>query len=262
MRVVPVNKVYPSPQAAVADILAGATVFVDGFGGPGGMPHFLILALWERGVKGLTVVSNTAGIAMEAGFGMPGGKMYIDHSILIENDQVKKVIASFPVAANPSRPVAAERAFREGKLEIETVPQGTLVERIRAAGAGIPAFYTPTGAGTWVEHGKEKRVFNGRECLLEHALPADFALLRAWKADRLGNLVYRGTSRNFNAVMATAARVVIAEVDEILEAGELDPNIIHTPFIYVDRLVRRPKDDTPILAETYRARLRERRPRG
>lgn len=253
-----INKVIPSFRAAVADIPDGATIFIDGFGGPGGMPHFLILALWEHGARNLTIISNTAGIAMAAGFGMPGGKRYIDHSILIENGQVRKVIASFPVTANPSILCAAERAWREGKLEIETVPQGTLVERIRAGGAGIAAFYTPTGVGTLLERGKEKRVFNGREYLLETALTADYAFIRAWKADRLGNLVYRGTSRNFNAPMATAARITIAEVDEVVEVGGIDPDHVHTPALYVKRIVVRPKDDSPILAETYEARKRER----
>ncbi|MCS7206505.1 MAG: 3-oxoacid CoA-transferase subunit A [Dehalococcoidia bacterium] len=254
----PIRKVVPTFREAVADIPDGATLFLDGFGGPGGMPHFLILALWEHGAKNLTIISNTAGIAMAAGFGMPGSKRYIDHSILIENGQVRKVIASFPVTANPSVMSAAERAWREGKLEIETVPQGTLVERIRAGGAGIAAFYTPTGVGTLLEQGKEKRVFNGREYVLETALTADYAFIRAWRADRLGNLVYRGTSRNFNAVMATAARITIAEVDEVVEPGVLDPDHVHTPAVYVKRIVVRPQDETPILAETYE-RLRQQR---
>lgn len=254
----PINKIVPSFREAVADIPDGATIFVDGFAGPGGMPHFLILALWEHGAKDLTIISNTAGIAMVGGFGMPRGRRYIDHSILIENGQVRKVIASFPVTPNPSVLCAAERAWREGKVIIETVPQGTLVERIRAGGAGIAAFYTPTGVGTPLEQGKEKRVFHGREYLLETALTADYALIRAWKADRLGNLVYRGTSRNFNAVMATAARITIAEVDEVVEVGALDPEHVHTPALYVKRIVVRPKDETPILAETYERRKRER----
>ena len=156
------------------------------------MPHFLILALWEHGAAGLTLISNTAGITMTAGFGAPGGVRYIDHSILIEKGLVKKVVASFPVAGNPSRVTAFERAFREGLVELEVAPQGTLVERIRAGGSGIAAFYTPTGAGTLVAEGKETRSFDGREYVLERALTADFALVRAWKGDTLGNLVYPG----------------------------------------------------------------------
>ena len=245
------DKILSSFRDAVADIPDGATIFIDGFGGPGGMPHFLILALWEHGARELTVVSNTAGITMTAGFGAVGGRGLIDHSILIEKGLVKKVIASFPVAGNPSRVTAFERAYREGAVDLELVPQGTLVERIRAAGAGVPAFYTPTGVGTLVEEGKEKRLFDGRECLMEHALHADFAFVRAWKGDTMGNLVYRGSSRNFNALMATAARVTIAEVDQIVQPGELDPEGIHTPALYVKRILQRPQDETPVLAETY-----------
>jgi len=251
----PLNKVYPSALEAVRDIPDGAVVLMDSFGGPGGMPHFLILALREHGARNLTLVSNTAGIAMASGFGLPGGKLYIDHSVLIESGQVRKVIASFPVSPNPSRPTYADYAYRLGELEIEVVPQGTLVERLRAGGAGIPAFYTPTGVGTLVEQGKEKRVFHGREYLLEYALRGDFALLRAWKADTMGNLVYRGTSRNFNPVMATAADVVIVEVDEVVAPGELDPEVVHTPCVYVDRIVVRPKDDEPITVEGYYRRF-------
>lgn len=248
-----VARIYPSPGEAVADVPNGAVILVDGFGGPGGMAHFLILALRDLGVRDLTLVSNTAGIAMAGGFGMPPHRRYIDHSILIENRQVRKVIASFPVTANPSRPSYFELAYRRGEVELEVVPQGTLVERIRCGGAGIAGFYTPTGVGTLVEQGKEKRVINGREYILEMALRGDYALVRAWKADRLGNLVYRGSSRNFNAPMATAARVTIAEVDEIVEPGELDPESIHTPCIFVHRLVLRPRDETPVTIDGYYA---------
>ena len=243
------RKVYSSFLEAVGDIPDGATVFVDGFGGPGGMPHFLILALWEHGATGLTLISNTAGITMTAGFGAPGDVRYIDQSILIEKGLVKKVVASFPVAGNPSRVTAFERAFREGLVELEVAPQGTLVERIRAGGAGIAAFYTPTGVGgTLVAEGKETRSFDGREYVLERALTADFALVRAWKGDTLGNLVYRGSSRNYNAPMATAARVTIAEVDELVAPGEIDAEHVHTPALFVKRIVRRPVDDTPVRA--------------
>ena len=148
--------------------------------------------------------------------------------------------ASFPVSPSPSRPTSFEKAYLEGKVELEVVPQGTLAERIRAGGAGIPAFYTPTGAGTLMAEGKEVREFNGREHLLEYALKADFALLRGHRADTSGNTVYRGTSRNFNAVMATAAAVTILEVDEVVEVGDLDPEGIHTPGLFVDRVVEIP----------------------
>ena len=161
-----------------------------------------------------------------------------DIGILVDNGQVKKVIASFPVSPSPSRPTSFERAYLKGKVELEVVPQGTLAERIRTGGAGIPAFYTPTGVGTVMAEGKEARLFDGRGHLLEHALTADFALLRAHKADALGNLVYRGTSRNFNGVMVTAAKTTIIEVDEVVPSGDLDPLAVHTPGIYVDRIVK------------------------
>ena len=148
------------------------------------------------------------------------------------------MIASFPVSPSPSRPTAFESAYLEGKVDLEVVPQGTLAERIRAGGAGIPAFYTPTGVGTLMAEGREVREFDGREYLLETALKADFALLRADRADTLGNTQYKGTSRNFNGVMATSADVVVIEVDEIMEPGEIDPGAVHTPGLYVDRIVK------------------------
>ncbi len=239
------SKLMDSAAQAVADIPDGARVMIGGFGGVGGMPHLLILALRDHGARGLTIISNTAGIISAAGFGTPPGKRAFDHGLLIDNGQVKKVIASFPVSGSPSRPNAFERAFRRGEVELELVPQGTLAERIRAGGAGIAAFYTPTGAGTVIAQGKETRVFDGREYLLEHALKADFALVRAWKADTLGNLVYRGTSRTMNPLMAMAARVTIAEVDQVVEPGGLDPERVDTPGIFVDRIVQRPEGFTP-----------------
>ena len=233
------GKVFSSFAEAVADITDGAVIMMDGFGGPGGMPHSLIRALRDQGARRLTIISNTAGIATAIGFGTPPGLKPIDHSILIDNGQVKKIVASYPISPSPSRPSSFEKAYREGEVELELVPQGTLAERIRAGGAGIAAFYTPTGAGTLIAEGKETRIFEGREYLLEHALKADYALIRAHKADTLGNLIYRGSSRNFNAVMAAAARVTIAEVDEIVEPGVLDSENIHTPGIYVKRIVKR-----------------------
>ena len=233
-----INKVVSSFAEAVADIPDGAVLMVDGFGGPGGMAQNLLRALRDQGAKGLTVISNTAGIAGSVGFGTIPGDQPVDAGILIDNEQVKKVIASYPVSPSPSRPNSFEQAYGEGKVDLEVVPQGTLAERIRAGGAGIPAFYTPTGVGTLLAEGKETRVFKGREYVLEGALVADFALLKAHKADTLGNVVYEGTSRNFNGVMATAARVTIVEVSEIVEPGELDGGDIHTPGIYVKRIVR------------------------
>ena len=164
---------------------------IDGFAGPGGTAQNLIRALRDHGATGLTVISNTAGLASVMGFGTIPGDRPIDIGILVDNDQIKKVIASFPVSPSPSRPTAFERAYHEGRVELEVVPQGTLAERIRAGGAGIPAFYTPTGVGTQIAEGKEIREFNGREYVMELALRADFALLRAYRADTLGNTTYR-----------------------------------------------------------------------
>ena len=231
------DKVVSSFDEAVSDIPDGATLMIDGFAGPGGTPQNLIRALRDHGARDLTIVSNTAGLASVIGFGTIPGTRPIDIGVLIDNEQVGKVIASYPVSPSPSRPTSFERAYREGKVDLEVVPQGTLAERIRAGGAGIPAFYTPASVGTLLAEGKETRVFDGREYVMELGITADFALLRAHLADTLGNVVYRGTSRNFNAVMATAARVTVMEVDEILEPGALDANSIHTPGIYVNRIV-------------------------
>ena len=240
----PPSKVYGDGPSAIADLPDGATVFIDGFGGPGGMAHYLLVSLRDRGSRNLTIVSNTAGIARVVSFGTPPGHTAIDHSVLVENGQVAKAIASFPVSPSPTRPSEFELAYRRGEVDLELVPQGTLAERLRAGGAGIEAFYTPTGAGTLIAEGKESRVIDGREYVLEHALRADFALIRAHKADTRGNLVYRGTSRNFNAVMAPAARVTVVEVDEIVQPGELDPEAVVTPGVFVQRIVRRPEGFT------------------
>lgn len=232
-----INKVVASFEEAVADIHDGAILMVDGFAGPGGTSQNLIRALRDHGARELTIISNTAGLASVLGFGTLPGDRPVDIGILVDNEQIKKVVASFPVSPSPSRPTAYERAYNEGKVELELVPQGTLAERIRAGGAGIAGFYTPTGAGTQLADGKETRTFDGRDYLLELPLKADFALLRGNKADTMGNVTYRGTSRNFNGVMATAANVTIMEVDEVVEVGELDSHDIHTPGIYVNRVV-------------------------
>lgn len=231
----PVNKILPTFEEAVADVPDGATIMMGNFAGPGGTPFYLIQALRKQGAKDLTIVANTAG-----GIGLTLD--FDDHRILFENRQVKKVIATFPFSTSPSRPSPAEKQIVAGEAELELVPQGTLAERIRAGGAGIPAFYTPTGVGTVVEEGKETRDFDGRPCLLEHALKADYAFVRAYKADEMGNLVYRGTARQFNPIMAMAARVTIAEVDEIVRPGELDPDAVITLGIFVNRIVRIKED--------------------
>lgn len=217
------NKVYESPQAAIHDLFEGATVMVGGFASAG-VPEHLVRALAERGTTGLTVIVNSiaAGRAVDA---------------LCRRRQIRKAVTSFAVRASSARRGLFEEQYRNGEVELELVPQGTLAERIRAGGAGIGGFYVPVGAGTAAAEGKETRVLDGRVHVLERPLRADFALIRAWKADRAGNLVYRGAGRNFNAVMATAADVVIAEVDEVVEVGALDPEHVVTPGIYVDRLV-------------------------
>ncbi len=239
------NKVYSNGLETIQDLPDGAVVNIDGFAGPGGMAHYLLTALRDKGAKDLTLISNTAGIARVVDFGTPPGLQAIDHSILVDHNQVAKAIASYPVSPRASLPSSFELAYQRGEVDLEVVPQGTLAERLRAGGAGVAAFYTPTGAGTLLVEGKETRTINGREYVLETALTADFCLIRGHKADTLGNLVYKGTSRNFNAVMAPAARVTVVEVDEIVETGTLSPEEIVTPGVYVDRIVQRPADFSP-----------------
>ncbi|MDO8670754.1 MAG: 3-oxoacid CoA-transferase subunit A [Dehalococcoidia bacterium] len=231
------NKVFRNCAEAVKDIPDGATIMVGAFAGPGGMPSHLLVALREQGARDLTIIANNVGIG--SGYGAVPGESYIDITVLVENRQVSKAIASFPVSPSPSRPTAFEKLYLEGKVELELVPQGTLAERIRAGGAGIGGFFTPTGVGTLIAAGKEHRVIDGKEYILENPLRADYALIRAHRADTYGNLTYRMTSRHFNAVMAMAADVTIAEVDEIVEPGGLDPNTIATPCVFVQRIVKR-----------------------
>ena len=214
-----IDKRISTALEAVKDIPDGAHLAVGGFG-LCGIPEHLIAALAQTGVKNLTCYSNNAGVD---DFGL---------GILLRNRQIHKMVSSY-VGENAE----FARQFLSGELEVELVPQGTLAERMRAGGAGIPAFFTPTGAGTKVAEGKETRRFHGRECVLEAGIFADFALVKAWKADRLGNLVFRKTARNFNPMAATCGKVCIAEVEEIVEVGALDPDAIHTPGIFVHRLV-------------------------
>ena len=241
------NKVYATASEALSDVPDGAIVNVDGFGGPGGMAHYLMTALRDQGAKGLTMISNTAGIARVARFGVPEGVTAIDHTILVENGQVAKAIASYPVSPSINRPSAFERAYQEGESDLEVSPQGTLAERLRSGGAGVAAFYTPTAVGTLLGEGKEVREIDGRQYVLEQQIIADYCIIRGHKADTLGNMVYKGTSRNFNPVMATAARVTVVEVDEIVEPGQLNPEEIVTPGIFVNRIVRRPEGFSPYL---------------
>lgn len=214
------DKAISSAAEAVADITDGVTLLVGGFG-LSGNPENLIRAVHARGLSGLTLVSNNAGTT-EHGLG-----------VLLQSKQVARMVGSY-VGENKE----FERQFLAGELEVELCPQGTLAERLRAAGAGIPAFYTPTGVGTQRAEGRETRTFNGREYLLEEALTGDFALVKAWKGDRHGNLVFRKTARNFNPLVAKAARITIAEVEELVPAGQLDPDEIHLPGIYVQRVIQ------------------------
>jgi 3-oxoacid CoA-transferase subunit A len=213
-----VGKLYASAAEAVADIVPGSSLAVGGFG-LCGIPVDLIDALRESGVDDLTVFSNNCGID-DAGLGL-----------LLANRQLAKMVASY-VGENKT----FERQFLAGELDVELVPQGTLAERLRAGGAGIPAFYTPAGVGTSVAEGRETREFDGVTYLLERGVVTDFALVRAWKGDRLGNLIYRRTARNFNPLVATAGRVTIAEVEHLVEVGELDGDQIHTPGVFVQRV--------------------------
>ena len=228
------NKVIKTSDAAVADIPDGATIMIGGFG-LCGIPENLIAALVRKGVKGLQTISNNMGID---GFGM---------GLMLEAGMIASHIGSY-VGENK----LLEARVLAGQLDLTLVPQGTLAERIREAGAGIPAFYTATGFGTVVADGKELREFNGRTYLLETALTADYALVKAWRGDRLGNLVYRKTARNFNPMMATAARITIAEVEELVEPGEIDPDHVITPGIYVTRIVQGEKYEKRIERRTVR----------
>jgi 3-oxoacid CoA-transferase subunit A len=230
-----VNKEFASPDEAVSDINDGATIMLGGFG-LCGIPESLIAALVRKGVKKLHTISNNMGVD---GFGM---------GLMLEAGLIGSHIGSY----------VGENKFLEsqviaGEIDLTLVPQGTLAERIRAAGAGIPAFYTPAGVGTLVAEGKETRTFNGRAYLLEHALSADFALVKAWKGDRMGNLVYRKTAQNFNSVMATAAKITIAEVEELVEPGMIDPDHVATPGIYVKRIVKGGPYEKRIERRTVRA---------
>src|SRR5690554_509074 len=214
------NKVYDSAQAALNGVVQdGQTLAVGGFG-LCGIPEALIAALKATGAKQLTCISNNAGVD---GFGL---------GLLLETKQIKKMISSY-VGENKE----FERQFLNGELEVELTPQGTLAEKLRAGGAGIPAFFTPTGVGTVIAEGKEVREFNGKDYILEESLTADIALVKAYKADKAGNLIFRKTAQNFNPVCAMAGKITIAEVEQIVEIGELDPDEIHLPGIYINRVV-------------------------
>jgi 3-oxoacid CoA-transferase subunit A len=212
------NKVVPSADEAIGDVFDGAVIMAGGFG-LCGIPENLIRALVRKGTKNLTTISNNVGVD---GMGM---------GLLLANGQIVKHIGTY-VGENK----LLEEMVLNGRIELQLVPQGTFSERIRAGGAGIPAFFTPTGVGTVVAENKETREFDGRPYVMEHALKADFAFVKAWKGDKWGNLVYRKTARNFNPMMATAAKITIAEVEHLVEPGELEPDGVHTPSVYVNRI--------------------------
>src|SRR5262245_19985352 len=228
------KKVMQSATDAISDIHDGATIMTGGFG-LCGIPENLIKALALKGTKNLTIISNNAGVD---GFG-------VGH--LLKAGQIRKIVATY-VGENH---LLVQLAI-EGKIELELTPQGTFSEKIRATGAGIPAFYTPTGYGTIIAEGKETREFNGRMYVLERAMTADFAFIKAWKGDTLGNLVYRRTARNFNPMMATAARMAIAEVEKLVEPGAIDPDAVHTPAIYIKRILQGTQYEKRIEKRTVR----------
>jgi 3-oxoadipate CoA-transferase alpha subunit len=235
-----VNKVFDSCDAAVVDVFDGATIMVGGFGSYAGLPINLIVALSKQGAKNLTVIANMGGVGFELSKRIkPDG--YQDLGILFEHGQVKKFIGSVPALGGMPPTSPLELLLKQGKVEIETIPQGTLAERIRCGAGGLGGFYTRVGVGTVVEKGKEKKVINGKEYILEMPLFADFALIKAHKADTLGNLVYRQTARCFNPIMATAAKTTIVEVDKLVAIGQLDPEVIVTPHVYVHRIVEVPR---------------------
>ena len=228
------NKVVSSAREALSGVQDGMTILVGGFG-LCGIPENLIAALRDSGKKNLTCVSNNAGVD---DFGL---------GLLLQTRQIKKMLSSY-VGENAT----FERQYLSGELELEFCPQGTLAERLRAGGAGIPAFFTPTGVGTLVAEGKEVRLFEDRQYVMERGIVGDFALVRAWKADRFGNLIYRKAARNFNPVVATAGKITVVEVEEIVEIGELDPENIHTPGVYVQRIFKSPSLEKRIEQRTIR----------
>ncbi len=231
------NKVCSNAEEAIRGIESGMTVMFGGFG-LCGIPENCISALVRSNVRDLTCISNNAGVD---DFGL---------GLLLKTRQIRKMISSY-VGENEE----FERQMLSGELEVELIPQGTLAERCRAAGAGIPAFYTPAGYGTEVAQGKEVRIFNGKPHILEHAFYADFAIVKAWKGDYYGNLIYRGTALNFNHVMATAGKITIAEVEELVKPGDLDPNHIHTPGIFVQRIFQGRNYEKRIEQRTVRKRV-------
>ena len=225
------DKVFDSFTGAVADIPDGASIFISGFTEPG-TPHNLLRALWEQGAKDLTIIANTANGS--------GQEELVNVARLVAERRVRKVILAFTAGTHPSRPNVLESLHEAGQIEAEIVAQGTLAERMRAAGAGIPAFYTPAAVGTELAEAREQRVFNGRTYLMEEALAADYAFIRAWQCDGFGNTRYRLAQRNFGPLMAMAARCAIVEAEEVAPTGSLEADEVHTPGIFVQRVVEIP----------------------
>ena len=230
------NKIVSSADEAIRDIQSNMTIMLGGFG-LCGIPENCIAALVRKGISGLTCISNNAGVDH---FGL---------GLLLQSRQIKKMVSSY-VGENDE----FERQMLSGELEVDLIPQGSLAERCRAGGAGIPAFFTPAGYGTEIAHGKEVRIFNGKPHILEMTLTADFAIVKAWKGDTEGNLIYKGTARNFNPLMAMAGKITIAEVEELVEPGMLDPNHIHTPGIFVQRIFQGAHYEKRIEQRTVRPR--------
>jgi 3-oxoacid CoA-transferase subunit A len=230
------NKVVANAQAAISGITNGMTIMLGGFG-LCGIPENCIAALVEAGIMDLTCISNNAGVD---DFGL---------GLLLQKKQIRKMISSY-VGENDE----FERQMLHGELEVDLIPQGSLAARCQAGGAGVPAFFTPAGYGTEIAIGKEVRYFDGKPHILENALTAEFAIVKAWKGDRFGNLIYKGTARNFNPVMATAGKITIAEVEELVEPGELDPNFVHTPGVFVQRIFQGEKYEKRIEQRTVRSR--------
>lgn len=226
------SKLFDTMDSAVADIPDGASILIPGFSNVG-TPHNLIAALHRQGAKDLTLIANS---------GAAGRDDIVTMATLIDERRVRKVVLAFTAGTHPSRPVTLQKLEEAGEIEAELVPQGTLAERIRAGGAGIPAFYTPTSVGTVLAAGKEHRQFRGRTYVLEEAITADYAFIRARKADEFGNLQFHQSARNFNPIMAMAADCTIVEAEEIVPVGELDPDFVHTPGVYVHRIVQIPPD--------------------
>ena len=233
------KQIYTSFDKAIEDLSSNTSIMIGGFGVQGGQPTNLMIALRDLNLKNLTLIGNVAGISMITGYGWKNSDKdnIIDQSIFFQKNQVKKIICSFPIPSQRNPMSEIEKAWVNNEAEVEIIPQGTLAEKIRAAGSGIPAFYTKTGVGTIIEKDKETKIINGEKYLLEYALNADVAFIRAHLADENGNLIYKGTSRAFNPIMASAAKLTIVEVDKIVPSEDIDSERIGTPGIYVDRIV-------------------------